>query len=205
MGFTEGTGNGTFVRTISFADQGNTPADINTMRIWATIAANGATIDITLPAGQLVSVVAATTWKSDCLDIRESQECTELMTYSNHKNFAGLVYEGFSPVPTFNLRVPVVFFHESFPQEEEVHPLSDDTWIRLNSRMERKKLFDIGYVPYYMHQKIQLILMHDNIEIQGEQWKKRDSYNIEEGSKRFPKPKATVLLTDKNFIERNVI
>lgn len=144
-------------------------------------------------------------FKSDCLDIRASQECTELVTYSNNKDFAGLRYSGITPLPEFSLRVPVVFFHESFPQEEEVHPKSDDTWIRLSSRMERKKLFDIGYVPYYFHQKIQLVLMHDNIEILGEQWKKRDAYNIEEAHKRYPKPKANVLLTDKNFIIRNLI
>lgn len=205
MGFTEGSGDGTFVRTIAVADQGNTPANVNTMRIWATIAANGATIDITMAAGQLISVAAATTHKSDCLNIQEEQECTELITYSNNKDFAGLRYEGMSPVQTFTIRVPAVFVHEEFPQEEEVHPLSNDTFIRLSGRMERKRLLDLGYMPYYMHQKMLLILMHDNIEIQGNQWKKRDAYNIEDSSKRFPKRKANVMLTDKNFIVRNLI
>lgn len=166
-----------------------------------------ATITITIFPGQLLYLDPDEVglYKSDCLDIREEHECTGLITYSNHKDFAGIVYEGISPTPEFQIRVPMVFFHESYPQEEEVHPLSDDTWLRLSSRMERKKLLDLGYMPYYMHKKIQLILMHDNIEIDGEQWKKRDSYNIEEGDKRYPKPKANVLLTDKNFIKRNVI
>lgn len=172
----------------------------------STITGDPITVTITFtPETPIYLDDSSITYKSDCLDIRTSQPCTELVTYSNHKNFAGLVYEGITPTPEFSIRLPVVFFHESYPQEEEVHPLSNDTWIRLSSRIERKKLFDLGYMPYYMHQKTQLVLMHDNIEIQGEQWKKRDSYNIEEGSKRYPKPKANVLLTDKNFIKRNVI
>lgn len=144
-------------------------------------------------------------YKSDCLDIRTEHECTELIDYSNNKNFAGLVYEGISPGPTFSLRLPAVFFHESFPQEEEVNPLSNDTWLQSYSMITRKKNLDLGYMPYYMHQKTQLVLMHDNIEIREEQWTRRDPYNIEEAHKRYPKPKANVLLTDKNFIQRNLI
>lgn len=144
-------------------------------------------------------------YKTDCLDVRSDHPCTGLITYSNNKDFAGIPYENVSPGPEFNIRIPMVFFHEDLPQEEEVHPLSDDTWLRLSSRIEKKRNLEIGYVPYYMHEKIQLILMQDNIEIDGLMWDKRDPYKKDDANKRYPLRKAGVWLTDKNYIKRNLI
>jgi len=144
-------------------------------------------------------------YKSDCLDFRTTHECTELITYSNNKDFAGLPYENQSPMPEFSFRAPMVFFHEDFPDDQEVHPKSDDTWMRLSSRLEKKRRIDFGYMPYYMHEKIQLILMQDNVEIDGLSWEKRDAYKIDDASRRYGLRKSSVWLTDKNYIKRNQI
>lgn len=150
--------------------------------------------------------------KSDCISVYEADSdednqsnCTKLITYSNDSNVFDIDYESGSPSAEFSIRLPLRFFHESYPQEEEVHALSTDEWLTLWSRLERKKLLEVGFVPYFMHKKLQMILMHDNISIDGEQWVRRDPYQIEEGRMRYPLKKATVLLTDKNTIERNLI
>lgn len=148
------------------------------------------------------STVLAT---SDCLDIKTSHDCTKLITYSNRSDFAGLVYEDTSPVTDFYLRIPAILYRATRPQEEEVHPLSDDTWIRIWSRMEKKVKLEIGYLPDYMHEKIQLILMHDSVHIDSLSWAQRDPYEKVDVNRRYPLEKANVLLTDKDFIKRNLL
>lgn len=150
--------------------------------------------------------------KSDCLNlyVADSDEdneanCNKVITYSNDSNVFDIDYESGSPSAEFSIRLPLRFFHESYPQEEEVHALSTDEWLTLWSRLERKKLLEVGFVPYFMHKKLQMILMHDNISIDGEQWVRRDPYEIEKGRMSYPLKKATVWLTDKNTIERNLI
>jgi hypothetical protein len=144
-------------------------------------------------------------YKSDCLDVRTSHDCTKLITYSNESDFAGIVYDNVTPQLQFNLRVPAMLFRAIRPQEQRVHALSNDEWIRLWSKMEKKMKLELGFMPDYMHEKIQLILMHDNIEIDSLSWKQRDPYEPVEGNKRNPLFMANVLLTDKDFIKRNLI
>lgn len=143
--------------------------------------------------------------KSDCISMAESQDCAELIEFSNYKNAFGLDYESTSPAPIFKIRVPMVFFHDSFPMEQQVHKLSNDTRVRLWNEMAHKRNLQLGFMPYYMHQKINLILMHDNILADGLYWSKDDPYEIIEGNNRFPLKKANVLLTERDFNKRNLI
>lgn len=167
---------------------------------------NNITVTITVPVGEIIQFSEASElYKSDCIDIAEEHECTKLITYSNNSDFAGIVYDGISPVPEFHLRVPAMLFRATRPEEQEVHPLSNDEWLRVWSRMTKKMRLELGFMPDYMHEKLQLILMHDNVEIDGLSWKKRDPYELGEGNKRNPLMKASVLLTDKTFIKRNLI
>lgn len=131
--------------------------------------------------------------------------CVSLIRYSNHKNYMGIDYESGSPAPEYEIIVPAMFFEESYPLEEEVHPLSNDTWKRTWSRMEGKKLLELGFLPYYMHRKLQFILVHDEIEIDGVFWVKRDPYEIAQGNKRYPLKRGQVVLTERDFISRNLI
>jgi hypothetical protein len=103
-------------------------ATVNTTRI-GFIHNSGSNVDITVTAitGTRILVIGNTQIiaKSDCLEIRQNHENTILLTYSNNRNFAGLVYENTSPATEFNIRIPAIFFHQRFPEEDEVMELSE--------------------------------------------------------------------------------
>lgn len=143
--------------------------------------------------------------KSDCIYIKDSHECTELITYSNSKLFNGIDYSSSSPEQQFCIRIPAIFFEEAFPDEHEEIDLSNSQSVRLMNKEKRQKKLDIGFMPFYMHQKMKLILAHDEITIDGDSWIRNEAYEITEGNKRYPLRKASCLLTDKNYIVRNVL
>lgn len=142
--------------------------------------------------------------KTDCLDIRQDHPDTILLTYSNHRNFAGLVYENISPENEFQIRIPAIFFHQRFPEEDEVIELSSSL-LTLNGTLRKQRLMDIDYVPYYFHEKLKLILKHQILEIFSRQWVKQESYEITEGDRRWPVKKAKVWLSEKDFVHRNIL
>lgn len=144
-------------------------------------------------------------YKSDCVDIQTVHECTELITYSNSKILAGIDYTLSSPPPEYNIRIPAIFFQERFPDEQEGIDLSDSRIVRLRNQVKAQKYLDIGFMPFYMHKKLQIIFTHDTIEIGGESWVKSENYEIVDGNKRYPLRKATIWLTNKNYILRNVL
>lgn len=146
--------------------------------------------------------------KSDCLDVKTSHDCTNLITYRNTTNFAGLNYASASPETTFSVRVKSVFFHEEPFDESEDHELSSDTMVQIWAKLERKKQLEIDFIPYYFHEKLRLILSHQEVEVNGTDYikKKEDPYTIvRTGNKRYPLQRGNVLLTDKNFIKRNLL
>lgn len=142
--------------------------------------------------------------ESDCISIRETHTCTKLITYSNNSDFAGLVYDtDSSPDLSFNLRIPAIFFEEELPTEQQDTELSNGEIVRLYNKLELKRRLDVGFMPQYMHQKLQLVLMHDNIEIDEKQWIRRDAYEKKEGNRSYPLRRASVFLHDKDFIKEN--
>lgn len=143
--------------------------------------------------------------KSDCQNVTDSDSNpTLLVEYSSPKNFNGLVFEGISPDPTYNIRIPAIFFHEQYPQVDEVAQLTSQV-IKLNSQTQAKKLMETDFIPYYMHLKIQLILAMPLLLIDGVYWTKQDGYEIDDGSKRWPVKRATCWLTQRDFLERQSI
>lgn len=144
--------------------------------------------------------------KSDCMDVRTSHDCSEKVTYGNASDYAGLQYSSLG-TPLFNVRVPAVFFHEDGTEEREDHELSNDTVIEVSSKIMRKKRFDIGFVPYYFHMKLRLVFAHQLVQISDLPWIKLsgDAYEVDQGNKRYPLKKASVLLTDKDYIKRNLL
>jgi hypothetical protein len=142
--------------------------------------------------------------KSDCLDIQESHDCTLLIDYFDTKNYACLVYENTSPDQTFSIRVPAVFFHEDYPEEDEIIELIETNVMTAN-QVKTQRLLDIDYMPYYMHYKLKLILKHKFIIIDDSNWVKEEKYDLVKGDRRWPIKKASVLLTQKSSIVRNVL
>lgn len=142
--------------------------------------------------------------KTDCIEIRESWECTNVVTYSNNRNYAGLAYIDVSPEQQFSIRVPSRFFHEQNPEEDEVMQLSS-SFVNTSSTIQAKKLFEVIHAPYYWHRKLQLIFKHSYVEIDDQVWIKQDGYEINEGNKRASLKSAQVWLTEKDNLQRNVL
>lgn len=142
--------------------------------------------------------------KSDCLDVRESHDCTKLIEYSNESDFDGIVYSDISPRPTFYLRVPAMFFEEDNPQEQEDLVLSNGVIVTLRQGIQEKRLLETGYMPNYMHKKLQKVLMHESITIDGDGWKRRDPYESNP-IKKYSLKRASVLLTKYNSVLKNTI
>lgn len=138
---------------------------------------------------------------TDCISIKENHPCTVLVNYANATAFDGVPDS--SPMQSFNIRIPAVFFEEQNTQEQEDIELSNDEIVRLYNKVEEKRLLKIGFMPHYMHRKLLLALVHDFVTIDGKEWIKRDEYKKNEGNRHYPLKSGEVLLTDKNFIKEN--
>lgn len=141
---------------------------------------------------------------SDCIDLRESHDCTVLIEYENTSDFDGINYEAGSPGPAFQLRIPAMFFEEENPQEQEDLELSNGVIVTLRQSIVEKRKLETGFMPNYMHRKLQKILMHDSVYIDGDYWKKRDSYDTNP-VKKYNLKTASVLLTKYDSVEKNTI
>lgn len=162
-----------------------------------TITINSLTTDI---------IDLTTLASSDCIDVRESHDCTQLIRYDNSKDFADIEYTDFSPTAEFYIRIPAIFFHERNTEEQERFETSGETIVRLRDEIKVKRLLEVGYMPDYMHRKLLLILAHDTIEIDSETWVRNDPYEkIDPANKRYPLKRAQVLLTQQGYIKRNIL
>ena len=142
--------------------------------------------------------------QSDCIDIKTDHACTTLIEYSNSRDFAGLVYPQTTPSNSFFLRIPALLIEDDeFPREQEDTELSNGEIVRRYNKLEVKRNLDIGFMPNYMHKKLNLILMHDQITINELDWIVRDPYEKVKGNKHYPLRRANVLLTDKDLIIEN--
>jgi hypothetical protein len=142
--------------------------------------------------------------QSDCQDIQTEQTDTILINYRNHRNVFGLIYADISPEVDFNLRVPAIFFHQRFPKEEETILLST-SMVSANSVVRRQRLLDVDYVPYYFHEKLNLILQHQFVNIYSREWVTQEAYEIVEGNRQWPVKKGKIYLSEKEFVMRNVL
>ena len=141
---------------------------------------------------------------SDCISVRTEQECTKLITYTNSDNFDGIVYDATTPAPTFYLRVPAMFHEEDNPMEQEDLELSNGEIVTLLQTIQEKRNFETGYMPNYMHKKLQKVLMHEFISIDDDNWKRRDAYETNP-IKNYGLKMANVWLTKDDSIDRNII
>lgn len=142
---------------------------------------------------------------SDCIDVKTSHKETVLITYSDNKNFASLNYSLVTPDPEFYIRVPASFFHERFPEESEVIELSNSRSIQLNGQVKAQRKLEVGPVPYYLHRKLKLILKHQFVTIDSQDWVQSESYELIEGNRRSALKRGQVWLDEKDYIQRNVL
>lgn len=180
-------------------------ATADTTRVYMSLSfvgsTNTTTINSTAATEQTGSDVIVA--KSDCLDIKDHPESI-LLSYSNHRNFAGIQYELSSPEEIFYIRIPSVFYHERYPEEDEVIELSSSL-VTLNGTVRKQRRLETDYMPYYMHEKLKLILKHQTLEIFNRAWIKQEAYEILEGDKRWPVKMARCWLSERDFVHRNII
>lgn len=144
--------------------------------------------------------------KSDCLSIKETQEGTLLISYSNARNYAGLINNNGSPDLTFFLRIAAVFNEERFPEEEEPLQLSNNRIISLNSQVKAQKLLETDQMPFYMHRKMKLVLKHQFLTIEDKDYVQEEPYEqVENSNKRWPMRRYTCWLTEKEYVIRNIL
>lgn len=187
----------------------NSPNPIYSIGIFVDIASSGAVpanvqVNYFRLSGSTTSVEA----NSDCIEIAESWPNSLLLEYSNRRNYAGIINDGSAGTPdqtTFALRIPAVFFIERYPETSQVETLSNNRDILLNSQIEVQRLLDVGYVPFYMHKKIQLVLTHQFLAIEGRNWVKKETYEIADGNKRNSTRKAQCYLNDRDYVVRNIL
>ncbi len=142
--------------------------------------------------------------QSDCIDVKTDHECSVLIEYQNTSDFDGINYTSISPDAGFKLRIPAIFFEEDNPQEQEDLELSNGVIVTLRQSIVEKRKLETGFMPNYMHRKLQKILMHDSVYIDGDYWKKRDSYDTSP-VKKYNLKTASVLLTKYDSVEKNTI
>lgn len=148
--------------------------------------------------------MATVLFRSDCISIADEHECSNLIAYTNSSDFDDLFYSTASPAPTFYLRVPSVFFEEENPQEQEDLELSNGVIVTLRQSILEKRKLETGYMPNYMHRKLQKVLMHESVQIDGDYWKRRDAYETNP-IKKYNLKTASVLLTKYDSVEKNTI
>jgi len=144
--------------------------------------------------------------KSDCLYIKETHEGSILLSYSNNRNYAGIINNNGSPDLTFYLRIPAVFNEERFPEEEEPLQLSNNRIISLNSQVKAQKLLETDQMPFYMHRKMKLVLKHQFLTIEEKDYIQEEPYEeVENSNKRWPMRRYTCWLTEKEYVIRNIL
>jgi hypothetical protein len=144
--------------------------------------------------------------KSDCLDVKSEQVGTVLITYSNHRNYAGVINNNGSPELIFNLRIPAVFNEERFPETDEPMQLSNNRIISLNSQVKAQRLLETDQLPNYMRRKLMLALKHQFITIEDKDYVKEEPLEeVENSNKRWPMRRMTCWLTEKEYVIRNIL
>jgi hypothetical protein len=142
----------------------------------------------------MAEVIAA---YSDCLDVKVSHDETRLIEYSNENDFANISYS-ITPRPTFGIRVHSKFFKERTPEENESEDQSDSDVVKLSGSVKAQRQLQIEPVPYFFHYLLKLILQHNYIFIDEEEWTKEESYEQKILNEFFPMEGAEVWLTQKS-------
>jgi len=153
---------------------------------------------VTQKASIIPFTVGAELAYTDTIYFAESHAKTRLIEYTNPIDYAGLVYEGVSPMPVFGIRVKSKFYEQRFPEENESEPDGGGNVDKLSSETRVQRLLEIDPLPPHMHKKLKLALQHGTITIDGEQWVKEEAYETEPVAPKNPFFKGKVWLTLKD-------
>jgi hypothetical protein len=169
--------------------------------LWGTFTGNGPKegfIDLTAFTGQVaitiyfaggdpeneymldqVSVLAFTADSanvSNCFNLRETHDCTLLIEAFNNDNAFGFDYE--TGTFTQSLRVKAKMDVISYPEEKEEYLFSDNSRAILFARSEKEYDVKLGDAPEYIHDCLARLRLHDNFEINSEQYISSSDYDL---------------------------
>ena len=144
--------------------------------------------------------------KSD--PIKFSSDITEntLIRYKSEIDFEGLVYPGDGNY--FSIRVPGAFYHQSFPTTVKSVDIGNSREINTASLQFRAKELDIQDCPYFMHDKILLVLQHaisGSVVINNVEWSFDNSYDLVDDDPMYIFRRASTKLVRRNRVTRNII
>lgn len=146
-------------------------------------------------------------YQSDFIKFSEFIAENTFIRYKSSKNFAGIVYPNDDTY--FNIRIPGVFYHQRFPTEQKGIELSNSREINTGSLLKLQKLLGIQDAPYYIHNKLILILQHavsGSLVINNVEWTVEEAYTVDESSDpMYELRRASIYLTRRNYVDRNVI
>lgn len=142
--------------------------------------------------------------KTDCIHIKENHSCTELIRYTQERNYAGLIYQNNSPNIEFYFRIPAVFFKPRFVKQQESMNLSQSV-LNLNSTIKTQRELSTDYLPGYIHRKMNFILSHQYVEIDNQTWVHEEEYEMLDTNRMRKIYKARTWLTESDTLVRNVI
>lgn len=126
-------------------------------------------------------------FRSDYIEVAEEQRDTYWLQYSNQEDFAGIDY---SADPVFGIRLALKFFKERAPETNESEEVSDGGMTKLSGMVKFQRQLEMDASPYYMHNKLKLILQHNTVFLDGSYWLKEESYEYSniggDGYPEFP-------------------
>lgn len=123
-------------------------------------------------------------FKSDYIDVAAEQRDTFWLQYSNKETFAGIDY---SASQVFGIRIATKFFKERAPETNESEDITDGGVVKLSGLVKFQRQLEMDAAPYYMHNKLKLILQHNTIFLDGSYWLKEEPYEyIDLGGNNFP-------------------
>jgi hypothetical protein len=113
---------------------------------------------------------------SNCFTLKETHDCTLLIEAFNNDNAFGFNYT--DGAFTQSLRVKAKMDVIGYPQEKEEYLFSDNSRAILFARSEKEYDVKLGDAPEYIHDCLRLLLLHDNLEINSDQYISSSDYDL---------------------------
>lgn len=196
-------GTGTSLIGSIIVDSPSTPDEIWIQAKWTNINPSYTILINSFTVNNAIQTHAA----SDCIDIKTNHDESLLINYSNHENFDGIEYGDLSPDPSFNLRIPAIFFEDRLIQEGQYDKLSNGQVISLYEESKVQRLLSTDRMPKYMHEKILAVLQHQFLFIDNSYWIKggEEYAKTEKKNKRDSLSMYTCWLTRQSSLVRNIL
>lgn len=137
--------------------------------------------------------------RTDILDIKEDHGKSYLtIRYTNSIDLDGISYSLVAGKPYFEILVQAKFSKPRDKEETENLDLSDGSTETLVASVKKQIQFSTSVVPFYVHQILRRIFVHNYFTIAGVEFKKEETYEQKESDEKSEFVSAQVWLTPKN-------